>query len=107
MFRYRGTGLGLTICAKLLAMMQEKIWIESEFGHESAFSFSIPLKAKTGKEEKVFFPLSSTHSKFSEQYPLQILIVEDNRVNQMILLKLLRSLRIHADLAVDGVEVIE
>lgn len=41
-----GTGLGLTICKNLLKLMNGKIWVESEYGIGSKFSFSVPQKVK-------------------------------------------------------------
>jgi PAS domain S-box-containing protein len=41
---YEGTGLGLYLCRKLLKMMGGEIWVESEFGKGSRFTFTLPLE---------------------------------------------------------------
>ncbi len=41
--KYGGTGLGLTISSQLVSMMGGKIWVESDSGHGSRFSFTVQL----------------------------------------------------------------
>ena len=40
---YGGTGLGLAITRRLVEMMHGQIWVESEFGRGSAFTFTLPI----------------------------------------------------------------
>lgn len=41
--KYGGTGLGLTISSQLVSLMGGKIWVESDAGHGSRFSFTVQL----------------------------------------------------------------
>lgn len=43
----KGTGLGLSICQQIIERHQGKIWVESEWGKGSCFSFSIPVAQRT------------------------------------------------------------
>jgi signal transduction histidine kinase/DNA-binding response OmpR family regulator len=74
--RYGGTGLGLTICERLVKAMGGRIWVESSLGRGSAFHFTARFGAA---HESV--PLED--DKFL--HGLQVLIVDDNHTNRRIL----------------------
>jgi PAS domain S-box-containing protein len=91
--RFGGTGLGLTISAHLVEMMGGRIWLTSEPGRGSCFRFIAR------------FPLQSTQAAAASVQPmvsgLRTLVVDDSATNRVILQELLRSWRVHADVA-DG-----
>ena len=91
--QYGGTGLGLTICASLVALMGGRIGVESQPGQGSTFSFSVRLEAVVGgKSEPVeVVPVSSVLNAGAPQRSLNVLLVEDHPVNQLLASTLLKK----------------
>jgi|GEM_PF-1631090 len=101
--KYGGTGLGLTISSKLIAMMGGKIEVISELGKGSEFFFTIPVKEVALQEKKNTQTLSLSSTKFDGS----LLLVEDNKTNQLLMSAIFKKLQIEFDVANDGLEAIE
>ena len=102
--KYGGTGLGLPICKKLVEMMNGRIWAESKENEGSVFSFSLPLKVV-----RIDMPVPGQEEKQSVyQYrPLNILLAEDNKMNQLIARKTFKKIGYDIDIADNGLAAIE
>ncbi|MCX7240922.1 MAG: response regulator [Burkholderiales bacterium] len=81
--RFGGTGLGLTICARLVTAMGGNIWVESVVGQGSVFHFTLRLAADPLARTPVVGPV-----RFDG---LRVLIVDDNEVNRLVLVRTLKA----------------
>ena len=77
---YGGTGLGLTISARLVAMMGGKLWVESELGRGSQFHFTAQMKATDTEKIK-----ADKAAPPEILRGVKVLIVDDNPSNRRIL----------------------
>ena len=102
--KFGGTGLGLIICSQLIKQMGGNISVESEVNIGSTFSFTIPLKpAKTSEQDSTINPgLNCLDENLAKNYPLSILVAEDNKINQIIAKKIFSKLGYQVTLANDG-----
>lgn len=101
--KFGGTGLGLSIVKNLLNLMNSEIHLESELGKGSKFSFDLEFEAleTTPSEEAA---MARTPEKITNDimHHKKILIVEDNKINQMITRKILEKHKVICDVADNG-----
>ena len=100
--KYGGTGLGLTICKKLVELQEGNIKVDSQLGQGSVFTVEIWY-------EKQLEKLKATIPKSTPVFDLggmKILVAEDNNVNILVLTPLLKRWGAQYLVANDGEEAI-
>jgi len=106
--KYGGTGLGLSIVKGLIDILKGKIYVKSELEKGTAFYFEIPLEytnIKEAEEKKVtYFEGNASDLDLSQ---VKILIVEDNKINQMITKKILTKMNLKCDIVDNGEDAVE
>ena len=95
---YGGTGLGLTICRRLVGLMGGRIWVESELGKGSAFHLTVDME----RGEEVAVSGATGTAQHGVLKGTNVLVVDDNRTNRRILEGLLTNWGMKSTLACDG-----
>ncbi|MBU3821899.1 response regulator [Flavobacteriaceae bacterium XHP0103] len=104
--KYGGTGLGLSIVKGLIDILKGKIFVKSELGKGTTFYFEIPLENTEQQETDIeIASKKETPINKSEDLDLsnvKILVVEDNKINQMITKKILTKMELKCDIVDNG-----
>jgi len=98
-----GTGLGLTICKRLLNLMGSTIVLESEKGIGSKFSFDLGFSYA----EKPVPAAKNGGSSVNDLKGIKVLLVEDNKINMMVAKKILTGFKATVTSAYDGREALD
>jgi signal transduction histidine kinase/CheY-like chemotaxis protein len=100
--KYGGTGLGLTISVKLVEMLGGHLYLKSEPGVGSTFSFNIPAEVVQLNQSP-----NSERPEQTQPFHGHILLVEDNQTNQMLMSAILKKQGLTFDTAQDGLQALE
>ena len=101
---YRGAGIGLSICKKLVILLNGEIWLDSEPGKGSTFFFKLPFSVNpvhkpAGQKQK-------EEISGAELPGVHVIIAEDEVTNYILLEKILQPLKVDISWARDGKEVV-
>jgi CheY-like chemotaxis protein/HPt (histidine-containing phosphotransfer) domain-containing protein len=100
--KFGGTGLGLTICKRLIEAMGSSIGINSREGEGSTFFFTLSLPVAGAQDISIRVPVAHD----DKGRKLKVLVVDDNGINQKVLTGLLGKNGHHASLASNADEAV-
>jgi signal transduction histidine kinase/ActR/RegA family two-component response regulator len=103
--KYGGTGLGLTIVKQLCELMGGEIKVESALNKGACFSFNLIYSKPKQDIAEILennVPIKSINLSFKK-----ILLVEDNRINQIVATELLKNLKLEPEIADNGIKALE
>lgn len=102
--RFGGTGLGLAISKQLSEIMGGRLWVESKLGLGSKFHFT--LKFDQGVKERVISKEPSKFNMLNKDRTYKVLLTEDDKVNQMVICRILKERGYWVDTANNGLEAV-
>jgi signal transduction histidine kinase/CheY-like chemotaxis protein/HPt (histidine-containing phosphotransfer) domain-containing protein len=108
--RFGGSGLGLSICKRIISAMGGQIGVESTLGKGTTMRFSVTLPisecapSTLRSDDASQAPLRQYLATLGR--PLRVLIVDDNPTNRLVASKMLQEFGVQVSMAADGVEAV-
>jgi len=102
-----GTGLGLAISKKLVGLMGGDIWLEPREEQGAAFSFTVQLDQIEQPESDAAAAQEAPQSEARTPRSLRILVAEDNKINQLVMQKILEKQGHAVSIAEHGFDAVE
>ncbi len=99
--KYGGTGLGLMICKSIVEMMGGKIKVKSILGLGSNFYFDLTFDHHAGINK------NEPNKKLKINRSGDLLLVEDNKINQLVASELLKKAGYRIEIANNGLEALK
>jgi signal transduction histidine kinase/ActR/RegA family two-component response regulator len=100
---YGGTGLGLAISKKMVETMGGRLAVASEPGKGSEFTFNITVNMEEEPDQR---PPGDRSRAPDEKFDRYVLLVEDNKLNQKVVSRMLQKLGCRVDVAENGREAL-
>ncbi|MDL5051386.1 response regulator [Oscillatoria amoena NRMC-F 0135] len=98
--KHGGSGLGLAIVKKLIALHNSEVLLESTVGEGTVFYFDLKLK----KAKTAITPVENQSLGLGNK---TVLLAEDNKVNAMVAIRLLKNWGLDTEHAENGLLVVE
>ncbi len=102
--RFGGTGLGLAICKKLITLMDGNISVSSKLGEGSRFYLRFPYRVCSDDSSSEPEKAQTDQTLFLKG---KVLVVEDNKTNQMLISLILDECGLEYEIANNGKEAVE
>jgi signal transduction histidine kinase len=101
---YQGAGLGLSIVKKLVILFNSEIFVESQEGKGTKFTFTIGFNADMSKVNEI---INDIKVDLSNDLVYKVLVVEDNKINQMVTRKIMEKNNFKTVIVDDGYAAME
>lgn len=101
---YQGTGLGLTIVKRLLGLFGSSISLESHIGEGTIFTFTIAFDYDPEKTRSI---INEIQVDLTSSQMFRVLVVEDNRINQLVTRKIIEKNNYSCTVVDDGFAALE
>ena len=96
---YQGTGLGLSIVKRLIELFNSDIHLESQENVGTTFTFTIGFEFDQQKSQDI---INNIHVDLSTSQLFNILVVEDNKINQIVTKKIIEKSNLKCTIVDDG-----